>query len=382
MKVVRVSSWLILGILFAVSSQAEEKSVHADHPTPVLVKKVPAPVPPLKSERAEVEVPPEQQSKMGLKTSIVKKEKVQHTIRTVGTITADETKEAHVHTKINGWIERVNADFVGKPVKKGQALYDLYSPDLLSTQEEYLSARKQGGAGKEIAKASLQRLSLWGVPEKEIERLKAGGPAKRSVTFNSPVNGVVIRKTAIHGMYITPEMELYHIADLAQVWIIVTLYEYDIAAIREGDEAEVEVPFDPKLNLTAKISYVSPEIEIETRTAKARIKVDNKNEGYKPGMYVNVVLKKDLGEATVVPDAAVLDTGIRKIVFVKSGESLFEPREVKLGPKVGSQFAILSGLTAGEEVVTSAHFFLDAESKLRASALKGSPAPAKSHGGH
>jgi len=377
-----LGSFLILGLFFAVSSMADEKGGHTDHAAPVSGKKVPAPVPPLKLERAEVEVPPEQQSKMGLKTSVVKKEKVQHTIRTGGTITADETKEAHVHTKINGWIERVEADFVGKPVKKGQALYDLYSPDLLSTQEEYLSARKQGAAGREIAKAALQRLSLWGVPEKEIERLKAGGPAKRVVTFNSPVDGVVIRKTAIHGMYITPEMELYHIADLAQVWIIVTLYEYDIAAIRQGDEAEVEAPFDPKLNLTAKISYVSPEIEIETRTAKARIKVENKGQSYKPGMYVNVVLKKDLGESIVVPDAAVLDTGERKIVFVKSGESRFEPREVKLGPKVESQFAILSGLKAGDEVVTSAHFFLDAESKLRASVLKGSPAPAKPHGGH
>ena len=332
--------------------------------------------------RVPIDVPPDQQAKIGLKVVKSEMKKLEHTIRTVGTVTADQTKESHVHTRINGWIEQIYADSIGKAVKKGSPLFALYSPDLVSTQEEYLAARKQGNLGREIAAAALERLKLWGVPLAEIEQLKKTGKSKRTVKFDSPLDGVIVNKTAIQGMYITPDMELYQIADLANVWVIVTLYEYDIAVIRVGDEAEVQSAYDSKLNFTGKISYISPEIEIETRTAKARIEVANPNQNYKPGMYVNVILKKDLGQAIVVPDDAVLDTGLRKIVFIKTGTSRFEPKEVNLGPRVENHFAILSGLKAGEEVVTSAHFFIDTESKLRAALIKGSPTPSKSHGGH
>ena len=332
--------------------------------------------------RVPIDVPPAQQTKIGLRVAKAEMKKVEHTIRTVGTVTADQTKEAHVHTKLNGWIEKIYADSIGKSVKKGSPLFDLYSPDLVSTQEEYLAAREQGAPGQEIAVTALERLKLWGVPLAEIERLKKTGKAQRTVTFDSPVDGFIVNKTAIQGMYITPEMELYHIADLSRVWIIITLYEYDVAVISVGDEAEVQSPYDSKLNFRAKINYISPEIEIETRTAKARIEAENKSQKYKPGMYVNVILKKDLGQSIVVPDDAVLDTGIRKIVFIKSGTSRFEPREVKLGPRVENQFAILSGLKIGEEVVIGAHFFIDTESKLRAAVRKNATSPAKQHGGH
>jgi Cu(I)/Ag(I) efflux system membrane fusion protein len=336
---------------------------------------------PLQEERIPLEIPAPQQEKMGLKTRVAKKEDIEHTIRTVGTVTADETKEAHVHTKINGWIEKVHADFVGKPVKKGQSLFDLYSPDLVSTQEEYLGARKQGEAGREIAKAALERLSLWGVPTKEIEGLKKRGSAKRTITFESPVEGVVIRKTSIQGMYITPEMELYHIADLSRVWLIVTLYEYDLAAVAKGDAASVELPFQPGTVLNGKIGYVYPEVDMETRTAKARIELENAKELLKPGMFANVSLKKKLGDSITVPDDAVIDTGTRKVVFVKSGVSRFEPREVTTGARVGSSFVILAGIKSGEEVVTAAHFLLDAESKFQAAVQRGGSAPA-GHTGH
>ena len=296
-------------------------------------------------------------------------------------MTADQTKEAHVHTKINGWIEQIYADYVGKPVKKGQPLFDLYSPELVSTQEEYLSARKQGAAGREISKTALERLKLWGVPQKEITRLTQTGKAKRSITFDSPVDGFIINKTAIQGMYITPEMELYHIADLSRIWIVVTLYEYDIAAISVSDEAEMQLPYDPEKLLKGKISYIYPEIEMETRTAKARIEMDNSAQKLKPGMFVNVEVKKDLGEAIVIPDDSVIDTGTRKIVFVRPSGSHFEPREVKVGSRVGNTFVILSGLKDQEDVVTSAHFLVDAESKLQAALQKGA-APKGGHGEH
>lgn len=371
-------------VLLLVLSASAFSQTHSGHgELPKTPKPTPQKTEPIKKEEARVpiEVPQEQQSKIGLKVAKAEKKKVEHTIRTVGTVTADQTKEAHVHTKINGWIEQIYADYIGKPVKKGQSLFELYSPDLVSTQEEYLAARKQGAPGREIAVTALERLKLWGVPQSEIDRLKKSGKAKRSVTFDSPVDGFIINKTAIRGMYITPEMELYHIADLSRIWIIVTLYEYDVAVISVGDEAEIQLPYDPDKSFKGKISYIYPEIELETRTAKARIELDNPDQKLKPGMFSNISLKKNLGEAIVIPDDAVIDTGTRKIVFVKTGTSRFEPREIKAGPRIENTFAILSGLKEGEEIVTSAHFLIDAESKFQAALQKGSPTNS-GHGGH
>ncbi|OQW47466.1 MAG: hypothetical protein A4S09_15200 [Proteobacteria bacterium SG_bin7] len=331
--------------------------------------------------RVTVDVPQDQQSKIGLKTTKAKKEKTLHTIRTVGTVTADQTKEAHVHTKINGWIEEIYADYVGKAVKKGQPLFDLYSPDLVSTQEEYISAKEQKSAGSDIAKVALERLKLWGVSQKETDRLVKTRKAKRSLSFDSPVDGFIVNKTAIRGMYINPEMELYHIADLSRIWIVVTLYESDIATISVGDDAELRLPYDLNKTFKGKISYIYPEIETETRTAKARIEIENKDQKLKPGMFVNVEVKKDLGEAVVIPDDSVIDTGTRRIVFVKTSQSRFEPREIKVGPRVGNSFIVLSGLKDQEEVVSSAHFLIDAESKLQAALRKGESQPA-GHQGH
>lgn len=357
-------------------------NVFAQHNHPMPSSSGTAKITAKEEPRVEVNVPPEQQERIGLRTGIVQKKPLTHIIRTIGTVTADQRKEAHVHSKLNGWIETIFADYVGKPVKKDSPLFDLYSPELVSTQEEYISASKQSGVGQELARAALDRLRLWGVPEKEIVKLKSTKKSSRTITFYSPVDGVVVTKNAIQGMYITPGLELYQIADLSRVWILVTLYEYDVAIIKEGDEAAVEVPYDPKLNLKAKISYISPDIDLETRTAKARLEVDNKSGSFKPGMYVNITLKKNLGESIVIPDDSLIDTGLRKIVFVKKGSSSFEPREVKVGPRVENQFAILSGLKEGEEIVTSAHFLIDTESKLRAAVEKGGSAPSHKHGGH
>lgn len=366
----------IFFIFFHTNAFSQTHSGHSEAPKDVSKVAEPA----IKDEvRVPIEVPQEQQFKIGLKVVKAEKKKVEHTIRTVGTVTADQTKEAHVHTKINGWIEKIYADYVGKPVKKGQALFDLYSPELYSTQEEYLTARNHGGPGREIAAAAVERLKLWGVPQTEIEKIRKTGKAMRSITFNSPVDGFIINKTAIQGMYITPEMELYHIADLSRIWIIVTLYEFDVAIISVGDEAEIQLSYNPNSSFKAKINYIYPEIEMETRTAKARIEVDNSKQNLKPGMFSNIVLKKNLGEAIVVPDDAVIDTGTRKIVFVKTGPLRFEPRDVRAGPRIDNTFVILSGVKEGEEIVTSAHFLIDAESKFQGASQKGtSTAPGHS----
>ncbi len=336
--------------------------------------------------RAAIEVPSDQQGRIGLRTAPVRRKVLKHTIRTVGVVSADQRTEAHVHTKLNGWIERIHADFIGKEVKKGQPLFELYSPELVSTQEEYLTARRQGAAGRDLAKAAIERLGLWGVPSAEIERLKTEGKSRRAVTFLSPSNGFVVNKSAIQGMYVSPEMELYHIADLSKIWIIATLYEYDIAVIQPGDEALIQLPYDPNQTYRAKLSYVYPEIEAETRTAKARIEMANPGIRLKPGMFAHVEISKDLGESIVVPDDAVIDTGMRKIVFARASAARFEPRELKLGPRVGNEYAVLEGLEEGEEIVTQAHFLIDAESKFQAALHQGdstnSGEQPRGHGAH
>ena len=375
---------IFLFMCFSASAFAQSHDSHVGGGAPQ------AQVPPAQGGQVEtgmeethvpIEVPVENQAKIGLRTVKAEKRNVEHTIRTVGTVTADQTKEAHVHTKIKGWIETIYADYVGKPVEKDQPLFDLYSPDLIATQEEYLAARQQGAIGREIAAAAHNRLQLWDVPQAEIEQLKKTGKVKRAVTFNSPAEGFIVEKMAVQGMYITPEMELYRIIDLSRLWIIVTLYEYDLAVISEGDEAVISLPYDPEKSFTGKISYIYPEIEEETRTAKARIEIDNQEQRFKPGMFANVEMKKNLGESVIVPDDAVLDTGTRSIVFVKTDISHFEPREVKVGPRVEDNIIILSGLDGGEDIVVSAHFLIDAESKFQAAIRKGAPSQA-GHGGH
>lgn len=317
--------------------------------------------------RIAVNVPIEQQTRIGLKVSKVGKRDVVRTIRTIGTVTADETKEYHFHTKINGWVEKVYADYVGRRIRKGEPLFDLYSPDLVTTQEEYLEARKQRDTiGQEIAKAALDRLLLWGVPASEINKLKSSGKVKTAVTFVSLADGFIANKEVVKGMYITPDMELYQIDDLAHLWVVVTLYEYDVATVSVGDEVEIRLPYDPDVVLKGKINYLFPEIEAETRTAKARIEIDNTDQRLKPRMFVDVELKKDMGMSLLIPEDAVIDTGTRKIVFIKTGPSSFNPRRITVGPRIGNEVIILSGLTEGEEVVTSAHFLIDAESKFRA----------------
>jgi membrane fusion protein, copper/silver efflux system len=331
--------------------------------------------------RVPVVISPEQQGRIGVTLVRVSQQPMMHQVRTVGTVVADERTESHVHSKLNGWIEKIHADYVGKEIKKGQVLFELYSPELITTQEEYLAARGQGTVGKELAQVALERLKLWGVPEREILALQKGKRASKTIAFESPISGIILNKNAIQGMYITPGMELYHIADLSKIWVIATLYEYDIAAMETGNEAVVELPFNPTKKITSQISYIYPDIDTATRTGRARLELENKQLTLRPGMYVNVILKKDLGTPLAIPEDAVIDTGTRRIVFVRTHNEQFHPREVKLGPRVAGKFAVLSGLKAGEEVVTRAHFLIDAESKLKAT-QQGGAAHGSGHGGH
>jgi Cu(I)/Ag(I) efflux system membrane fusion protein len=331
--------------------------------------------------RAPLTISKAAQAAAGLQTERVTSQRLAHRIRTVGSIMTDQTREASVNTRVSGWIEKIQVNYVGMSIQKGDPLYVLYAPDLVSTQEEYLTALTHGASGAEAAAAALTRLRLWGVSESELRRLRAANSVLHGVTFYAPVDGVVIRKSAVQGAYVTPQAELYYLADLSTVWLLVTLYEADVSLINVGDSVSVSLPYDPARNYSGEISYIYPELDTQTRTAKARVEILNSDGFLRPGMFANAEIAKELPEMLVVSADAVLDTGQRKLVFIKGGENELFPQEVKLGPRLGDKITILSGLKEGDTVVMGATFLIDAESRLQA-ALRRGKAATPGHGEH
>lgn len=330
---------------------------------------------------APVELPQERIQKMGITTSKVSFRNFTKTLRTVGIVEMDETRVAHVHTKFSGWIEELYIDFIGKPVQRGHPLFSVYSPDLLTTQEEYLLALRDternikgpfaseaGQAAKELLAAARRRLELWDMPPEEIERLEKTRTPKRTVVINSPRDGVVIQKNALKGMSVNPEMDLYVIADLSKIWVKADVYENDIPLVHTGQTASVSLSSLPGKALKGAVKFINPVVDETTRTTKVRFEFDNHEQLLKPGMYATVELALDMGQGLAVPEEAAIDTGQRKIVFVAKGGGRFDPREVKLGNKVDNFYPVISGLSKDELVATSAQFLLDSESRLKASA--------------
>lgn len=364
--------------LFAHGAAAQHEG-HAGHAAPPSPPSPPA-APPKDEPRVPIEVPAVQQQRIGLATARLEQQRVAPTLRTVAVVQVDERREAHVHTRIAGFIDEIFVNAVGQQVKKGQLLYRLYSPELVATQQEYLAARGQGEIGKKVAQGALDRLAAWGVSPRDLAALKQSGTVKRSLAVEAPSSGVVVEKMAVQGIYATPDMHLYRIADLSDVWVVASLYETEIALVKAGDDVNIELPSQPGRAITAKVAYVYPELDVATRTGRARIELKNPDGALKPGMYATVTIAKDLGEVLLVPADAVIDTGARRLVFLKSAATRFEPREVVLGPRVGDGFVVLSGVGAGDDVVVRASFLIDAESRLQA-ALREGAAP-QGHAGH
>jgi Cu(I)/Ag(I) efflux system membrane fusion protein len=323
-----------------------------------------------------VMVSPEKQQLMGVRIAGVERRPMVRTLRTVGTITYDETKVTHVHSKIEGWIDKLYVNYTGKLVEKGQPLFTVYSPDLLATQQEYLLALK----GKErlsassipevrsgavsLVEASKRRLALWDISESQIRELEEKGEAQRTMTLYAPHSGFVIKKEANQGMRIMPDKELYTIVDLSTVWINVDIYESEIPFVRTGQRAAVTLSYDPGVTFNGKVAYIYPYVDEKTRTARARLEVPNPGFKLKPEMYVNAEIKIDGGRHLAVPEEAVLDSGMRKLVFIDKGNGHFEPKEVKLGAKMDGHYQVLSGLNEGERIASSSAFLLDSESRL------------------
>lgn len=316
---------------------------------------------------------------MGVRTAPVERRNISRTIRTVGVVAFDEPRQYSVNSKIEGWVEKLHVNATGQPVRKGQPLLEIYSPDLVAAQQEYLLALENSrrmaqnpypeiaaGAGR-LLEAARNRLRYWDIDEQQIAALAETGQIRKTLTLFSPNGGVVTMKKVVEGMRVMAGEELLQIADLSRVWVNADLYEHDLPLVRVGQSATVEVPSAPDRKLQGRISFIYPYVQNESRTVQARIEFANPGLGLKPDMYANVVIEtSSQGGALVVPGDAVLRSGKGATVFVALGEGRFEPRAVQTGMSDAEGFLqVLSGLKEGEKVVTSAQFLLDSESRLQ-----------------
>lgn len=324
-----------------------------------------------------VTIPPEQQQAIGLRTVAVEQHDMTRVIRTVGRVDVDERTLTHVTIKLDGYIEQLYAHSTGERVTKGQPLFELYSPDLVATQQEYLlalkSAQSLGGSAipevaegaKTLLEVTHRRLELWDIREDQIKALERTGQVQKTMPIYSPVTGTVIKKVALHGMHVKPGDELYHIADLSRVWVFADIYEYEQPYVKVGQSATVSSLSVAGAPLKGQIGFIYPTLDPTTRTAKVRLEFPNPNLRLKPEMYADVEIRVEMGKMIAVPEDAVLDTGLRQLVFVERRPGMFEPREVTLGPKAGGYVAVTTGVSPGGKVAVGANFLLDAESKLK-----------------
>lgn len=315
---------------------------------------------------------------MGVRIAPVVTGPLTKTIRTVGTVDYDESEVRDVNIKVSGWIEKLHVDFVGARVEAGQPLFELYSPQLFAAQEEYLLAwrnRNQTPAVRgadDLLAAARTRLEYFDITDPQIEQLQEAGEPTKTLTIDSPHTGVVIAKHANEGMKVDPGMQVFRIADLSKVWVLVTLYEYQLPYVEQGMAATMSLPYIPGQTFEGEVIYVYPYLEKQTREVQVRLEFDNPHNTLKPGMFANVTLENTLAaEKTLAPRSAVIDTGERQVAFVSLGQGRFEPRDVRLGVQTGDGMVeIISGLKPGEMVVTSGQFLIDSESKIREARAK------------
>ncbi|MEW6714443.1 MAG: efflux RND transporter periplasmic adaptor subunit [Nitrospirota bacterium] len=338
-------------------------------------------------EENTVEIEPDKQQLIGVKTIAAEVMPMRKIIRTVGRIEYDERKLATINTKFEGWIEKLHVDYTGKYVKKGAPLAEIYSPELMATQQEFLNVlrwtkqntehRAQNTDTKNeietmlsqdterIVDAARQRLKLWDITDEQIKTIEETGKPLRTLTIYSPVSGYVVQKEAVQGMRIMPGEKLFDIADLSTLWVISDIYEYELSYIKVGQTANISLSYLPEKVFSSTIDYIYPALSGDTRTAKVRFTIANSSAQLKPQMFTNVEIKIDMGKKLAIPDDAVIDTGTRQIIYVDKGEGYFEAREVHIGLKADRMTEVLHGLEAGEKVAASGTFLIDSEAQLK-----------------
>ncbi|HET9599567.1 MAG TPA: efflux RND transporter periplasmic adaptor subunit [Anaeromyxobacteraceae bacterium] len=326
---------------------------------------------------ATVQIDPQRQQLIGLRTARAAKGPVGGSWRTNGRVAVDETRVHHVNIKVGGFAERVYVDYVGKYVKAGEPLFSIYSPELLSVQEEYLLALRtrdalgQGGAtgsaGDDLVASARRRLELWDIPASAIEALEKTGKPKKELTIQAPMSGVVTKKDVVMGHRIEDGAMPYEITDLSQVWVLADAYETDLSRLKLGMGATLSLQAFQNRQFKGRVIFIDPLLDAKTRTAKVRLAFPNPTGELRPEMFGEVTMRTPPRDGLRIPADAVIDSGTKKVVFVALGEGKFQPREVRLGAGDVDYVEVLGGLSSGDEVVTRANFLIDSESRLRAS---------------
>lgn len=327
---------------------------------------------------APVQLSPERLQSIGVKFGEVQRKPVKDEIRATGTIAIDERRISYVQTRFSGYIQKVFADATYQYVRKGQPLFTIYSPELAAAEREYLVATQNArslsqstvpGVASGIAslvEASTDRLKQWNIPQREIARLESSGQASQELEIDSPVRGYITERNALPNAYVQPETKIYTVADLSTVWVLAQVFQNDLGRVRTGTPAALTVDSYPGRVFRGRMDFIYPDVDMTTRTARARLVFANPNLTLTPGMFVNVTVQVPMGSQVVIPATGVLHSGTRHVVFVDRGAGYLEPREIEVGPQAGDEYVVLKGLKSGERIVTSANFLIDSESQLQA----------------
>jgi Cu(I)/Ag(I) efflux system membrane fusion protein len=319
-----------------------------------------------------VKITADRQQLIGIRTGKVECAPLEMSTRAVGIVEPDQTRLARIHTRISGWVTKVYINYVGQDVKKGDPLLEVYSPDLVQSQQDLVLAidnwETQGKTGplRRLVDATRRRLELWGVPGDELDELEKTRKVRDALQLRAPINGRVLERTVQEGSYVEPAADLYRIADLSVVWLQAKIYEYELPHVGIGQRVHISVPARPDLkNIEGEVSFVEPVLQEVTRTVKVRIVLDNSKDQFKPGMYADLVIDHHMGHGLLMVESGLLRTGLRVLAFRVLPENRFEPVEVTVGARFGERVQVLEGLNEGDEIVTSAAFLIDAESRLK-----------------
>ena len=346
--------------------------------------------PPALEPRSDLTLDSRRRQLVGVRTARVERTTLERTIRASGVVRFDETRQADVNVKLDGWIRDLKVDYTGQPVHRGQVLFTLYSPELLAAEHEYLLALRSRDAmhssqiadvreqAERLVASARQRFDLWDVPGGHAANLEKSRKPTGTFVVTSPVSGFVLEKQAIAGKRVMAGESLYKVADVSTVWIEADVYDVDAPSVRVGSRAEVTLDSQPGARLSGRAVYISPYADEQTRTVKVRFQFANRDGRLKPGMLATLDLATSLGAGLSIPSDALLDSGTRQIVFLAQGDGYFEPRDVKAGQRVDGRVQILEGLKEGDEVVSGAAFFVDSESQLRAAVQGYQPTPPES----
>jgi RND family efflux transporter MFP subunit len=338
-----------------------------------------------------IQIDAEKQQLIGIRYGAAEWTSEGQPVRFAGVVAPDETRITRVHAKIDGWIERVSVDFTGQLIRQGQPLLTIYSPELLASQQELLLAIKakdlmhhssmaeSAENSATLVDAARRRLELWDISRSQMEEVERTGTPIKSITLYSPAAGYVMTRNAFPSQRVTPETELYAVTDLSRVWVMADVFEADAPQIRMGQSAVITL--SGGVTLSARVTYLQPEIDPATRTLKVRLELANPGLRLKPGNFVDVVMQIGSGRRLTVPVEAVLDSGTEQTVFLDRGNGFFEPRQVETGLRIGDRVEIVKGLQPGERIVISAAFLLNSESQLKSAMGAMAGMPGMSHGG-